>query len=50
MKTYIEHIIPILDNYFQQHPNLQFMQDNTPGHKKKKIQEKIEKRKINKIF
>ena len=48
--TYIEHIIPVLDDWLQQHPELQFMQDNAPGHKGKKTQAEIERCKMPKIF
>jgi len=50
MNTYIEHIIPVLDDWLQQHPGLQFMQDGAPGHKGGKTQAEIERRKMLKIF
>ena len=50
MKTYIEHIIPVLDDWLQQHSELQFMQDGAPGHKGGKTQAEIERRGMSKIF
>src|SRR5438046_279815 len=32
MESYIKHIIPVLDNWLQQHPGFQFIQDRAPGH------------------
>ena len=34
----------MLDNWLQQHPDLQFIQDNAPGHKGKKTQAEIKRR------
>ena len=50
MGTYIKHIIPMLDDWLQQHPELQFMQDGAPGYKGGKIQTEIKRYKISKIF
>jgi transposase len=50
MKTYIKHIISILNDWLQQHPGLQFMQDGAPGHRGGETQAEIERRKMPKIF
>ena len=50
MNTYIEHIIPVLDDWVQQHPGLQFVQDGAPGHKGGKTKAEIERRKMPMIF
>ena len=32
-ESYSEHIVPRIAEYLQEHPDLQFQQDNAPGHK-----------------
>ena len=44
MESYIEHIIPVLDDWLQQHPELKFMQDGAPGHKGGMTQTEITRR------
>jgi hypothetical protein len=39
--TYIEHILPVLDEWLQQHPQIQFIQDNAPSHRGRKTQAEI---------
>jgi hypothetical protein len=48
--SYIEHIIPVLDDWLQQHPELRFIQDNAPGHRGRKTQAEIKRRKMPKII
>ena len=33
MKSYIEHIISVPDDWLKQYPGLQFIQDGAPGHR-----------------
>ena len=48
--SYIEHIVPVLDDWLQQHPELSFIQDNAPGHKEQKTQAEIIRREMRKII
>ena len=50
MKSYIEHIIPVLDDWLKQHPGLQFIQDGAPGHRGRATQAEIRQRKMPMIF
>jgi transposase len=50
MKTYIEHIIPVMEDWIRRNPGLQLMQDNAPGHHGKKTQEELRNRNIHPIF
>jgi transposase len=49
MKSYIEHIIPVLDDWLKQHPGLCFMQDGAPGHRGGKTQAEIQHHNMPKI-
>jgi hypothetical protein len=46
MDTYIDHIVPVIDDWIRQNPNLQLMQDNAPGHHGKKTQKELQNRNI----
>ena len=48
--SYIEHIVPVLDDWLQQHPELSFIQDNASDHKEQKTQTEIIRRKMQKII
>ena len=50
MKSYIEHIIPVLDNWLKQHPGLQFIQDDAPDHRDKATQTEIRQCRMSMIF
>ena len=41
MKSYIEHIIPVLDDWLKQHPGLQFIQDGASDHREEETQAEI---------
>ena len=49
MKSYIEHIIPVLDNWLQQHCGLRFMQDGAPGHRGGETQTEIKQHNMSMI-
>ena len=44
--SYCEHIVPIIHEYTQQHPTLQFMQDHAPGHAAAYTQQEMRQRGI----
>jgi len=44
MESYIKHIIPVLDDRLQQHPELCFMQDGAPGHRGGETRAEIQRR------
>ena len=46
MKSYIEHIIPVLDNWLRQYPELGFIQDGAPGYRGGETQAEIRQHKM----
>ena len=49
-ETYQMHIVPLVHGWCRLHPNLQFMQDNAPGHSAKSTIQDLEERGIHTIF
>lgn len=45
-KSYVGHILPVLNEYMRSHPGLIFMQDNAPGHRAKATREELRRRGI----
>jgi len=48
--SYMEHTVPIIDTFIQQHPGLLLMQDHAPGHAAKATIAELERRGIQLIF
>ncbi len=44
--SFCEQVVPILDDYLKQHPELRFIQDNAPVHSARRTQEELEMRGI----